>query len=233
MTLEIHAPDSYEPERRYVLGVVLGDWLGLDWRLILHERSDLRITLRGDAERHVLLPDMLFATPPADWLTVSSLPPTSLPWGEASEIAPGLRLPVLYGATSAEGPLLTRRPGTVEVGVDVFGSSFFMLSRYEELAVRTRDVYGRFAAAYSIAHREGFLGLPVVDAYVELLWTALRDLWPRLTRRPRRFQVALSHDVDHPRSSAVTPGSWSAGFVRPPPRTEPAVAWTRTTLSSC
>ena len=35
MTVLVEAPRSYEPERRYILEVVLSDWLGLDWRLPL------------------------------------------------------------------------------------------------------------------------------------------------------------------------------------------------------
>ena len=46
----------------------------------------------------------------------------------------------------------------------MFGSAFFMLTRYEELVVADRDQYGRFPAAASVAGREGFLGVPVVDA---------------------------------------------------------------------
>jgi uncharacterized protein DUF7033 len=108
--------------------------------------------------------------------------------------------------------------------VDIFRGAFFMLSRYEELVVPARDRHGRFATASSIARAEGFL-LPIVDAYVEVLWSALHQLWPRLKRRPRQFRIALSHDVDRPlasvgrsppkraaatgrtRSCALTPGS--------------------------
>jgi hypothetical protein len=40
--------------------------------------------------------------------------------------------------------------------------------------------------------------VPIVDAYVERLWDALTTAWPRLQRRPRTFEVILSHDVDDP-----------------------------------
>jgi hypothetical protein len=73
-----------------------------------------------------------------------------------------------------------------------------MLTRYEELVVDERDGFGRFPAASSVAARGGFLGTPIVDAYVELLWDALQRTWPRLQRRPRAFQVLLTHDVDDP-----------------------------------
>ena len=120
------------------------------------------------------LPDVLFATRREDWLTPRSLPSVRTVEG----------LPVLYGSPQAE--------------VDVFGSAFFMLTRYEELVIADRDRYGRFPAASSIASRAGFLDVPIVDAYVELLWGALQDAWPGLRRRPRAFEVTLTHDVDDP-----------------------------------
>ena len=201
MTLVVEAPGSYEPERRYILDVILGERLGLDWRLCLRDRSDVRIALAADPSGSVLVPDVLFATPAVDWLTPAALPARPLAWREASEgTASGQRLPVLYGAQAATA-VMVPRPGGVELTVDVFGGAFVMLSRYEELVVPARDRHGRFAATSSIAHAEGFLGLPIVDAYVEVLWSALHRLWPRLERRPRQFRVALSHDVDSPLAS--------------------------------
>jgi hypothetical protein len=175
MTLLVEAPPGYEPERRYILEVVLSDWLGLDWRLRSADRGDVRIALAEEPDgRCVVLPDVLFATPREDWLTPRSLP--------SVRVAEGL--PVLYGSAQAE--------------VDVFGSAFFMLTRYEELVVADRDRFGRFPAASSIASRAGFLGVPIVDAYVELLWSAFRRAWPGLRRRPRAFEVTVTHDVDDP-----------------------------------
>ena len=64
-----------------------------------------------------------------------------------------------------------------------------------------RDARGRFPATASIALRERFLGLPLADAYVELLWSALAHAWPRLERTAPRHAVALTHDVDDPLAS--------------------------------
>jgi hypothetical protein len=199
MTLEVDAPDGYEPERRYILDVMLGDRLGLDWRLQLGDGPDVRITAAGDPTRSLLVPDGLFATRPADWLTAAALPARPLPWREISEDDPQ-RLPVLYGADTPGG-MIRPTPAGVELTVDVFGGAFFTLSRYEERVIPARDRFGRFAATSSIAHAEGFLGIPIVDAYVEVLWSALRRLWPGLERRQRQFGIALTHDVDQPLAS--------------------------------
>jgi hypothetical protein len=170
VTLLVEAPPGYEPERRYILDVVLTDWLGLEWELRTSVRSDVRIALAEDpAGASLTLPDVLFATPPDQWLSEASLPSVTRLDG----------VPVLYDG-------------------DVFGGAFFMLTRYEELVVADRDQHDRFPAASSVAGREGFLDRPVVDEHVERLWEALQRTWPRLQRRPRAFEVVLTHDVDDP-----------------------------------
>jgi len=116
VTLLVDAPAGYEPERRYILDVIFSDWLGLDWTLRQGQRVDVRIALGEDPEgAAVVLPDVLFATAPEAWLTPASLP-------SVRRAADGL--PVLYGS---------------EDDVDVLGSAFFMLTRYEELVVADRD----------------------------------------------------------------------------------------------
>jgi hypothetical protein len=198
MTLIVSVPPTYEPERRYILAVILSEWLGLDWELAPEERSDVRIALAGEAgSRHLSLPEGLFATDPAAWLTEASLPPSPLPWREIE----GRRLPILYGPRPVPSTVLSEDEGSAHVAIDVIGSAFFMLTRYEEVAVGARDAYGRFPVSSSVADREGFVGVPIVDAYVELMWTALRRLWPRLERRRRSFRLALTHDVDDPLAS--------------------------------
>ena len=155
MTLVVDAPDRYEAERRYILDVVLSDWLGLDWRLNVEPRADVRIRLDGAAPGPaVVLPDVLFATPAEEWLRPSSLP--SEPLGVAP--VDGTGLPVLFGSPDATRTPVTHGPDEIRVAVDVFGTAFFMLSRYEEAVVEERDAFGRFPAASSLAARASCAG---------------------------------------------------------------------------
>jgi hypothetical protein len=207
MTLVVRAPEYYAAERRYVLDVVLAEILGLDWRLEEHEHADVRIGLTGDDDRVVALPDVLFAMDDSRWLTRSTLPQAPLPWRVVGEAGSGVldaaeRLPVLYGSPAGlDRPLVELDARGAHVVVDVFGSAFAMLTRYEEAIPGERDSFQRYPAANALAVREGFLRTPIVDAYVELLWAALHRLWPRLTRRPREYRVLLTHDVDDPLST--------------------------------
>jgi hypothetical protein len=207
MTLVVEAPDRYEAERRYILDVILSDWLSLDWRLEVGDRSDVRIRADGDASgRSVVLPDVLFATAPDDWLAAASLPSEPLhvaavDGASSAALRAGERLPVLFGARPAPPALLSHTAEGSRVEVDVFGAAFFMLTRYEEVVVADRDEFGRFAAASSLAARAGFLRTAIVDAYADLLWSALTHVWPRLERRRRAYGVIVSHDVDDPLST--------------------------------
>lgn len=186
-----------------MLDALLVDRLGLQWQLRTSQTPDVRITVKGDeAAGHVALPDVLFATEPRRWLTPASLPPRPLAWRRVPkpEAEAAEHLPVLYGPRPAPATVLWDDGAAVHLGVDVFGSAFFMLTRYEEIAIPTRDGYGRFPASSSVADAEGFLAVPIVDAYVDLLWAALRRRWPRLQRPPESFSLSLTHDVDRPLS---------------------------------
>ena len=44
-----------------------------------------------------------------------------------------------------------------------------MLSRYEELIIKERDIHNRFPAYLSIAKQNGFLDRPLIDEYIIVL----------------------------------------------------------------
>lgn len=99
-------------------------------------------------------------------------------------------IPVLYGR---ENVLVSEDNITCEI--DIFASSFFMLSRWEEWVNDERDQHSRFPGRKSIAFKNNFLQRPVVNEYVEMLWNMLVFLgWKN--RKDRKFDLVLSHDVD-------------------------------------
>jgi len=190
-------PPGWEAERAYVVSVVFGEWLGLPFERVIEEREDWALRLAGQELR---VADAFFAREKKEWLQAESLPLQPLPrwaagtaFSEAALVAG--ELPVLYGAMSAGG----RWQEPEWLGVDVFGSVFFLLTRYEEVVrAAARDAHERFPARASIAWQEGFLERPLADEYVELLWAAMVRLWPQLERKRQAFALVLSHDVDWP-----------------------------------
>lgn len=207
----IETPPGYEAERRYVSDVLFREFLGLDFHLRQADRTEVRISVPdGGESRELLLADVLFQTPLAQWLTGSSLPVEPLArWkaalGPAHPPLIDAEVPVLYGRPSPDGTYLTESGDAIRLGIDIAGSAFFMLSRLEEVVCSARDRHGRFPASASLAHREAFLGRPLVNEYLELLWWALQRLWPRLARRARSYRVCLTHDVDEVHCTAGRP----------------------------
>jgi hypothetical protein len=202
--LLIRHPATYPDERAYVFEVVFGEFLGLPWESRAQARDDVEIVVPElDPGPKLLLADGLFTTPQRDWLTARSLPHGPLrSWrpeeGAGASTLLHRDLPVLYGERLAAGSFYRASDDGIELGLDVLGSIFFQLTRYEEVADPARDEHGRYPADASLAVREGFLSRPLVNEYVEILWWALAKLFPRLRRKRRAFRVLPSHDVDWP-----------------------------------
>jgi hypothetical protein len=200
--LRVRQPPGYPAERRYIAEVLLEGFLGLGCTFVTEARGDVEIELEGDASgARLVLADVLFQTPESEWLAPSSLPSEPLARAAAAQMHADVALvdsslPVVFGRRLPNGSFFEDSAGRNALGIDIFGSAFFMLTRYEELVSAARDAHGRFPAAFSLAHRERFLDRPVVNEYLELLWSSLRRLWPRLERRPVRFRERLTHDVD-------------------------------------
>jgi peptidoglycan/xylan/chitin deacetylase (PgdA/CDA1 family) len=125
-------------------------------------------------------------------------------------------LPVIYSGDAESIRWIKETTDVIETNIDIIASSFFMLSRYEEVLLHTKDKYSRFPATASLAYKEGFLDRPIVNEYIELLWGWIKNLNPKMTRKPfwpdsRDFAVCLTHDVDWIRKYSIVPPVFSIG----------------------
>ncbi|MBK6586640.1 MAG: hypothetical protein IPG26_07365 [Coprothermobacter sp.] len=193
----VKAPFYCREEFDYAVDVVLGEFLGLGWERIVSDNDTVLITT-SSGSKTLSLNDEFFKRIYKSPLTTASLPELPLQEMEVKLGNTGLNLvehtvPVLYGK-----PGLRRQDQNINIEVDIFGSVFFMLSRYEEAVVKEKDVHGRFPTKESVAYKGGFINRPLVDEYVEILWACLKALWPRVERKRRSYRLLLTHDVDHP-----------------------------------
>jgi hypothetical protein len=198
--LIVRHPPGLEGERRYACDVVLRDWLGLDCALEVANRPDVHITAAGDpSERALHLSDVFFPRAAKAWLRPTSLPSVPLETRPVDSGGHGASsVPVLFGESSSNGDDSPPNGHRARLAIDIFGSIFFLLTRYEEVVSKARDHDDRFPASASLSHRLGILERPLANEYLEILWTSLQRLWPGLRRRHRAYVVALSHDVDVP-----------------------------------
>jgi len=182
---------------------VLKEFLGLDYIIQrTGERKNVCISDR-ERKRRLIIPDVLFSTSEDKWLTLDSLPKQPLeiwdPHTMSFDITLGVSaVPVIYGSKSNNltGTNYSENNNELRLPIDIFGSCFFMLSRYEEMVKPDRDEHDRFPANASLAYQEGFLERAIVNEYVEILWTCMQKLWPGLERKRREYRLLLSHDVD-------------------------------------
>ncbi len=201
--LIVKCNSTFKPEREYICQVLLREFLGLDFRILWDNRINWCLVVsEGDAE--LFLPDILFQAPENAWLTLESLPKQPLPVWDTSRTNLNCQLvdnkiPVIYGdlALSEQITCIGSQKNALTIPIDIFGSAFFMLSRYEELVKTERDVHDRFPAWASMAFQENFLDRPIVNEYLEILWSSMKRLWPGLERKKRTFTMKVSCDVDH------------------------------------
>jgi hypothetical protein len=107
------------------------------------------------------------------------------------------KIPFSPAGAANGGPLFRPESAdTIVCRADLLTSVVLTLSRYEETLAVPRDEHGRFAAASSIAWRDGFLDRPIVDEWGLAFAEAIRFLLPAWQPKKPVFRVKIGHDVD-------------------------------------
>lgn len=176
-------------ERAYIIEVLFGEFLGLVYKTADYEGNDYKIVL----ENHSILVirDSFFNRQKEESYLNPENIPTQISYGVNQFIVED-NIPILYGNDEIE----INQKG-ITCGIDLFASAFFMLTRWEEYVIKERDVHNRFPASASLAFQNNFLDRPIVNEYVEMLWNMLVHIGIEQKRKERKFEIILTHDVDH------------------------------------
>jgi hypothetical protein len=195
------------PEIRWICDVLFRHFLGLDCALLLSPHRNFRL-LCGTGI--IDMPDVFFADayrqrPSALAKLFPALP---LPvWDPAraglSASLCSSTVPIVFGVLDHE---TTQQACAIRLPLDILGTAFFMLSRYEELDSLIEDAHGRFPDQAALAVRACFDQRPIVDEYVAILWAAIHKMCPNMARGTRHARTLISCDVDLP----VDPASASS-----------------------
>lgn len=194
--LVVTLPAERLSERRYVWDILLVEGLGLTVR---YRQGEGETTIRCDgADGSLAIRDGLLSMPREHWLT-----PRSLPARPLRRLAPPSairdRVPdvvALYGSGPTDRIALVDRADGLGIDFDLAGSTFFMLTRYEEIVRTERDRHGRLPSEAMATVAEGLQRRAIVNEYLLLLAHALEALWPGIKIRSRAYRVFLTHDVD-------------------------------------
>lgn len=193
MTTIFMPDDNFTAERKYIIDVFFSDFLGLKYKLLLGNQKDVYV-IKLQNNNELVIKDHFFKnfSGELEYLSEQSIPhPVQF---KSYDFAPEADIPILFGDKE-----FTVSTGKIICGLDIFASSFFMLSRWEEHVNPSRDHLNRFSAKDSIAYKNDFLHRPIVNEYVEFLWNMLNYLGINKQRKTREFKMIPTHDVDHTR----------------------------------
>lgn len=172
--------ENITPRVRYICGFILGDLLGLRYDI-----SDSYETA-GHPAATVLNYSKLdlrnsFAVRPAGLLHQAGIDMQLEP-----EMKKAGEIPVLFPVDGSD------------IEFDIFSASFYLLSRYEEYTNPERDSYNRFPAGASTAFRNGFLDIPVINLWADILKTHLNKKFKDLEFAEKKAEWMVSYDIDNP-----------------------------------
>ncbi len=80
---------------------------------------------------------------------------------------------------------------------DVFAASFYLVSRYEEYLPHISDEHGRFMAKESLAFKNDFLHIPVVNLWCGWVKELILEQFPQAVFRPQPYTFITTVDVDN------------------------------------
>lgn len=193
--LKVLLPEDNAEERRYIAEILLGEHLGLEYH-IQHGKTKYSAEISLPNGNQLLIEDHFFHffLPPLSYLVPTNIPGTThFLRHNYNSFSTEKEIPVIFGTTQID--VLENR---ILCGIDILAGSFFMLTRWEEYTSLSKDEHGRFPASSSLAYKYGFLELPVVDVYAEMLWNMLVHLENDIPRKKQHFKALITHDVDIP-----------------------------------
>jgi len=83
-----------------------------------------------------------------------------------------------------------------DFGFDLLAGIFFLITRYEEYLPFKKDLYGRYAHENSVAFKENFLHLPVVNIWLQDFKNLLKQKNPTLIIKDPSFSFLPTYDID-------------------------------------
>jgi hypothetical protein len=188
--LTIKTTIAYKNEKEYIYDVVFHQFLGINYRVKWTESNVSHYQLEY-LNADVSFPEILFSTPGELWLTHKAFPELPLRCFESEKDLFEKKVPILFGAKKPQENLMS-------TDIDILGSIFFLLTRYEEIDSKDTDLFGRFHHEASLLYKENLLRRPLVNEYLEILKEEIIKIAPSVTFKKHTYTFSLSHDVDVP-----------------------------------
>jgi len=167
------------PRTAYIFKLACTDVMGVEYRIV-NDEEEFRNSPEVRLNYSFNLIENTFQVIPSGILFETGLKDIQPPVGKWDE------LPVLFPNQS------------VRIPFDIFSAIFFMVTRYEEYIPHKTDKYGRFIAEESIAFKNNFLRLPIVELWCRKLASVLKIEKQCRNLSSANFRFRLTIDIDNP-----------------------------------
>jgi hypothetical protein len=142
--------------------------------------------------RYVCIEDAFFSKHPEPLAYLDSEHiPTKVPNVNFGIKELDIDLPIIYGDEK-----LFRKGDRLHCGFDIFSSSYFLLTRWEELVIEAKNDLGRVDESSLLAVKHGFHRFPAVNAYCVFLASLLNSIGCPAPDWGYSFRFFSTHDVD-------------------------------------
>ena len=200
--IKIYIPKYFQELNQYSAKIIFDEVFGIKYELNTHSKNNI-IIQNSDCDKKIILSANFTDSAQRFWLDKQHLPKRIKKFRLENIIFKSLKtshkdIPILFGDNRLE-----IKDKYIKIDFDIFGTVFFMLSRYEELFPKKLDLHKRFRSEETIAFKNNFLHRPIVNEYIEIFWLLIKHLWPLLERKKRQYKSVVSCDVDHPFDDAT------------------------------
>jgi len=187
--ISVYIYNNYLPEKKYIFDYVFGEIFRCEFELIPCDEKFYRIT---DNRQTVVFRDHFFAEleEGVPYFYNKDMVPQRVVFADYPE-QDIFKVPVIFG--NAE---IRHEKDLYFIQNDIFAGLFFMLTRWEEIAIAKFDEHGRFVEEENLSVRCGFYERPVVNDYLKLLEKVLLDIGIIKTGIVRKRNYFITHDVD-------------------------------------
>ena len=189
--LKIRVPKDNINERSYILDVLFNQFLDINYEIVISKEDTKEYIIDIGEKKSIIIKDAFFSLYPKDleYLQIDAIPKDIIYFKHPLLIEKDI--PILFGKDKIE-----IYNNEIVSHIDIFATIFFMLTRWEEYVIKTRDEHNRFSHNNSLAYKKGFLNRPIVNEYIEFFWNMLLKLGYKGDRKSRKFSMLLTHDVD-------------------------------------
>lgn len=193
----------------YILEHIFVNLLSIEYRTIFDPnlQEDIYLLKFEHSQKSLVLPRIFFDLYSKFPFKKESLPELPLlkmdfDWLYSQGLLVERGVPLIYSIKNVDFYRLND-DDHIFLKLDIFGSIFFMISRYEEEVILERDFHNRFSAYSSIAYKADFLYRPICDEYLIILFNYLKQLDPTIKNRNYKYNFYLTCDIDTPYESST------------------------------